>query len=182
MASQSNRNVTLALSMFMIVAGMVMLSYAAVPLYKLFCQVTGFGGTTQVAQALPDKVLEREITVTFNADIDGNLPWRFKPLQHKVKAKVGEEFFAAYEAENLSDLPSTATATYNVTPHELGPYFHKIQCFCFEEQTLQPQNVVNMPISFYIDPEMDKDPYLKDVKHVTLSYTFFSELSKNTVQ
>lgn len=182
MSKEPHHNRTLAVSMAMIVVGMLMLSYAAVPLYKLFCQVTGFGGTTQTAGRLPDHILDREITVTFNADLDSNLDWRFKPLQHSIKVKVGETALVAYEAENLSNVPVTATATYNITPFDMGPYFHKIQCFCFEAQTLQPGSVVNMPISFYIDPEMDQDPYLKDVKNITLSYTFYNQLSKNAAK
>ena len=176
-SAQSNRS--LAISMAAIVAGMVMLSFAAVPLYRIFCQVTGFGGTTQIAEYVPDKVLDRVITITFNADVDPNLPWKFKPQQLTTDVHVGDTMLAAYKAENQSDKVTRGTATYNVTPFEAGPYFHKIQCFCFEEQTLQPGAVVNMPISFFIDPEIDNDPYLKDVKHITLSYTFFSELSKN---
>lgn len=156
-----------------------MLSYAAVPLYRLFCQVTGFGGTTQIAKQAPDNVLDREVTVTFNADVDPKLPWKFKPLQFTKKVKIGENVFAAYVAENLSDQPTSGTATYNVTPFEVGPYFNKVQCFCFEKQALPAKAVVNMPISFFIDPEIVNDHQLDDVKHITLSYTFFSELSKN---
>jgi len=156
-----------------------MLSYAAVPLYKIFCKVTGFGGTTQTAKALPDTVLDREILVTFNTDVDPNLPWRFRALQHSRKVKVGESVLVAFEAENLLDSPSSGTAAYNVTPHGFGRYFNKVQCFCFEKQTLPPKTVVNMPVSFFIDPEIMKDHELDGVKEVTLSYTFFSELSKN---
>lgn len=171
MASMSNRSV--ALSLIAIVAGMLMLSYAAVPLYRLFCQMTGFGGTTQVGAALPDKVLDREITVTFNADTNHDLPWKFKPLQRSIKVKLGEMMLAAYEARNESGETTIGMATYNVTPHEMGQYFHKIHCFCFEAQTLPAHTVVNMPVSFFIDPKMDEDPQLDGVKHVTLSYTFF---------
>jgi len=173
------RNRSLAFSMVMVVAGMLMLSYAAVPLYKLFCQITGFGGTTQTAVKAPEHVLAREITVTFNTDVDDRLPWRFIAQQRSVKVKIGESVLVAFTAENLSDQPTSGTATYNVTPHELGPYFNKVQCFCFEKQTLAPRAVVNMPVSFFIDPEIAKDPQFDGVKHVTLSYTFFSELSKN---
>ena len=178
MANQSS-NRSVAISLVMIVAGMLMLSFAAVPLYQLFCQVTGFGGTTQRAEALPSRVLDREITVSFNADTDLNLPWHFKPLQLNTTVKVGESLLAAYEARNESETPVTAMATYNVTPFEAGPYFHKVQCFCFEEQTLAPGQEVHMPISFYIDPAIEDDPHLKGVKHITLSYTFFNQSSKN---
>lgn len=175
--TRSNRSV--ALSLGMIVAGMLMLSFAAVPLYQIFCQVTGFGGTTQQASAYPTQILDREITVTFNADKDPNLPWHFKPLQLDTKVQVGASFLAAYEAKNLSTQPVSGMATYNVTPHEAGPYFQKVQCFCFEEQLLQPGQVVNMPVSFFIDPAINEDPHLDGVKHITLSYTFFNQSSKN---
>ena len=172
-------NLSVAISLVMLVVGMIMLSFAAVPLYQLFCQVTGFGGTTQRAEALPATVLDREITVSFNADTDMNLPWHFKPLQLDTTVKVGESLLAAYEVRNESEAPVTAMATYNVTPHEAGPYFHKVQCFCYEEQTLAPGQQVHMPISFYIDPSINDDENLKGVKHITLSYTFFNQSSKN---
>jgi len=158
---------------------MLMLSFAAVPLYQLFCQVTGFGGTTQQAQAAPSNVLERTVTITFNADQDPNLPWSFAPAQREQTIHVGEQTMAAYKVENLTDRPVTGIATYNVTPHEAGQYFHKIYCFCFEEQTLKPGEAVNMPVSYYIDPAIDEDPYLKDVRDITLSYTFFNRESRN---
>ncbi|MCI5049395.1 MAG: cytochrome c oxidase assembly protein [Rickettsiales bacterium] len=177
--NQSKRNQSTALSLVMIVAGMAMLSYAAVPLYDLFCKVTGFGGTTQASAALPDHVIDREFVISFNTDIDQNLPWKFKALQQSIRVKGGENVLVAFEAENLLDTPTKGTATYNVTPFEAGAYFNKMQCFCFEEQTLPPKTVVNMPVSFFIDPEIADDPQLEGVKHITLSYTFFSELSKN---
>ena len=156
-----------------------MLSYAAVPLYQLFCQVTGFGGTTQRAEALPTTVLDRTITVSFNADTDPALPWQFRPLQLETQVKIGESMLIAYEAINTSNAPVTGMATYNVTPHEAGPYFHKIDCFCFEEQVLNPGEQVHMPVSFYIDPTLNDDENLKGVKNITLSYTFFNQSSKN---
>lgn len=171
MTDKNNRS--LAWSMAAIAAGMVMLSFASAPLYQLFCKVTGFGGTTGTAIALPDTVLDREIVVSFNADVDSNLPWTFKPLQRSVKVRLGELMLAAYEARNDSSDLTKGMATYNVTPHEMGKYFHKIQCFCFDAQTLPPHTVVNMPVSFFIDPKMDADPELDGVKYVTLSYTFF---------
>jgi cytochrome c oxidase assembly protein subunit 11 len=170
---------SLVASLIALVVGMVMLSFAAVPLYRLFCQMTGFGGTTQEALAAPGPVLDREITISFNADTDPNLPWRFKPVQLHQTIRVGEQALAAYKAENLTNQPVTGMATYNVTPFEAGPYFHKIACFCFEQQTLKPGEVVNMPVSYFIDPKIADDPYLKDVKHITLSYTFFHQDSKN---
>ncbi|MAR55825.1 MAG: cytochrome c oxidase assembly protein [Rickettsiales bacterium] len=175
----SKKNTQVALSLIAVIVGMGMLSYAAVPLYNIFCQVTGFGGTTQRASAAPTTILDRTITVTFNADTDPNLPWKFRPLQRHMQVQVGASNLAAYEAVNISDQPTTAMATYNVTPFEAGPYFHKVYCFCFEEQILQPHQQVNMPVSFYIDPAIDKDPNLDGVKNITLSYTFFSDSSKN---
>ncbi len=165
--------------LLMIVAGMTMLSFAAVPLYNLFCSVTGFGGTTQTATSLPDHVLERSVTISFNSDIDADLPWVFTPPAKPIRLKIGEQKLISYKAANQSDTPTTGMAVYNVTPHEAGRYFHKVQCFCFDYQTLGANQVVNMPVSFFIDPEFDKDPQLKGVKHITLSYTFFSETSKN---
>jgi len=149
-----------------------------VPLYQLFCQVTGFAGTTQRADALPDRTGAREFVISFNADIASDLPWKFKPLQREVTVKSGEQKLVAYKAENSSDHVTHGTATYNVTPLIAGAYFNKIECFCFEQQTLPAGKVVNMPISFFLDPEIENDPDLKDVRHITLSYTFFND--KNT--
>ncbi len=152
---------------------MLMLAYASVPLYRLFCQVTGYGGTTQKSFSAPDKVFDRTITVDFNADIDPALPWQFKPSQKKVKVKVGEQMLVHYEAKNLSNKPVTGNATYNVLPFSAGVYFAKIECFCFKEQTLAAGQRVDMPISFYIDPAIMDDPEMKDLTTITLSYTFF---------
>lgn len=173
----SNRRTVIPL--VMIVAGMTMLSFAAVPLYDLFCKVTGFGGTTQVNTVLPERILERSVTISFNADMDPKLPWRFSPPAKPISLRIGEQQLTSYIAENLADAPTSGMAVYNVTPHEAGRYFHKVQCFCFDYQTLEPHQVVNMPVSFFIDPKFDEDPQLKGVKHITLSYTFFSETSKN---
>lgn len=162
-----------AASLFMLVAGMVMLSYAAVPLYRMFCQITGFGGTPMLAERAPDSVVDRTIRVRFNADIDPKLPWVFAPVEREVTVKLGENKLAAFTAENQSAEPIHGVATYNVVPHEMGQYFQKIQCFCFEEQVLQPGQKVNMPVSFFIDPAMLKNPETKGIREVTLSYTFF---------
>ncbi len=173
----SNRN--LVMSLLAIVAGMGMLVYASVPLYNLFCRVTGYGGTTAVAASM-DEVTEIDypITVRFNADTDPNLPWEFKPLETKVTVNLGEERLTAYEAQNRSDKPVIGTAIYNVTPHAAGPYFSKIECFCFEDQLLKPGERMHMPVSFFIDPAFLKDEALQGVKHVTLSYTFFAKPEK----
>ena len=159
---------------------MVGLSYAAVPLYDLFCRVTGFGGTTQVADAAPaaDAVSDRMVTVQFNADVNSALPWTFRPAQREVKVRVGESALAFYRARNDSDVPVTGTATFNVTPLKAGLYFVKVDCFCFVEQTLQPGEEIDMPVSFYVDPEIETDRGVDDVKSITLSYTFFRALDE----
>jgi cytochrome c oxidase assembly protein subunit 11 len=156
-----------------VIVGMLALTAAAVPLYRLFCQVTGYGGTTQRAQAAPGEELEQTIKVRFNADVDPSLPWTFAPEQRQVEVRVGEQALAYYRASNRSDRPIVGQATYNVTPFKAGPYFDKIACFCFEEQILQPGEEVDMPVSFYVDPAMLSDPNTRDVHTITLSYTFF---------
>jgi cytochrome c oxidase assembly protein subunit 11 len=168
------KNLSTALSLAVLVAGMVMLAYASVPLYRLFCQVTGFGGTTQSAQVMPDKIYDRTITVRFNADVMQPLPWKFEPLQREVTVRVGEPGLAFYKATNMSDEMTLGTSTYNVVPNETGSYFMKVKCFCFEEQPLGPGESVNMPVSFFIDPEMMQEEDLDDVRSITLSYTFFA--------
>lgn len=167
----SNKKVVLPL--VAIVIGMTGLAFASVPLYRLFCQVTGFGGTTQVAETVSDTVLDRKITVRFNADIDPDLPWAFQPEQRAMELKVGEQGLAFYRAENKSDEPIVGTAMYNVTPNKAGLYFSKIHCFCFDEQRLEPGEVMDMPVTFFVDPAIADDPNLDEVKTITLSYTFF---------
>jgi len=156
-----------------VVVGMLGLTAAAVPLYRLFCQVTGYGGTTQRAEAAPGGELEQTITVRFNADIDPDLPWSFQPEQRQIEVRVGEQNLAFYGARNRSDHPIVGQATYNVTPFKAAPYFSKIACFCFDEQVLQPGEEVDMPVSFYVDPGILSDPDTQDVRTITLSYTFF---------
>ncbi len=174
-----NKNTSTALSLLMIVVGMVMLSYASVPLYRIFCNVTGFGGTTTTSIE-PSKVMtDRDITVRFDATVFQGLPWKFEAEQKLIKGKVGENELVFFRATNLSDKPTTGTATYNVTPHKVGEYFAKIQCFCFEEQTLQPGETVEMPVSFYIDPELLNDDDAQEVTTITLSYTFFPVKNAN---
>jgi len=163
----------------LVVIGMVGLSFAAVPLYNMFCRVTGFGGTTQVALVLPGIILDRSVTVKFNADVNRQLPWDFRPQQREIDVKLGAKGFATFSAHNRLARPSAGTALYNVTPPKVGKYFHKIQCFCFDEQILGPGQKVSMPVMFYVDPAMDEDPGMNDVSVITLSYTFFkSESSK----
>ncbi|MBO6562910.1 MAG: cytochrome c oxidase assembly protein [Nisaea sp.] len=168
---RSNARVGLALGA--LVLGMVGVSFAAVPLYDLFCRVTGFGGTTQIADGASTEVLDRKITVRFDASVQPDLKWSFRPVQTAVELKVGENKLAFYEAVNNGDEPIVGTATFNVTPDKAGIYFDKIDCFCFTEQVLQPGQRVDMPVSFYIDPEMDKDVKMDGVTTITLSYTFY---------
>ena len=169
--NQKNRQVV-AIT-FGVVFCMVALAYASVPLYRLFCQVTGYGGTTQVADQLPQKVLERTVTVTFNADTGKGLGWAFRPDQKSMTLQVGAAGLAYYTAVNTSDQPIVGTATFNVTPLKAGRYFTKIECFCFEEQTLNPGETANYPVLFYVEPAMDDDPNMRGVTDITLSYTFF---------
>ncbi len=148
-------------------------AYAAVPLYQMFCAVTGFGGTTQRADAGSDTILDRKITVRFDGNVNGKLPWTFKPAQRTVELNMGETRQVAYLATNNGYLPSTGTSIFNVTPFEAGSYFNKIECFCFTEQMLKSGETIEMPVVFFIDPDMDLDENLKNVKEITLSYTFF---------
>ncbi len=173
MPSPSNKNLSLAINLLMVVIGMLALSYASVPLYRLFCKVTGYGGTTQESAHAPDHVLDREITVRFNADTDPTLPWVFKAGVPQIKVKVGQQTLTHFTAENKSTHTITGRAMYNVIPFSAGSYFVKIACFCFKEQTLQPAQKVNMPVLFYIDPSIADDPEMKNISTITLSYTFF---------
>lgn len=156
-----------------ILGAMGVLTTYSVSLYEWFCRVTGYGGTTQVAEAEAGEVLDRTITVRFNADTNPALPWSFRPAQRAVEVRVGEASVAHYRADSVSDAPSSGTATYNVTPMKAGKYFVKIQCFCFTEQTLASGEGVDMPVQFYIDPQIARDRDMDDVTTITLSYTFF---------
>ena len=150
------------------------IAFASVPLYRLFCQVTGFGGTTKVAdENYQEQIIDRWITVRFNADTDPKLPWQFKPEQKSIKVRVGESSLAYYSVKNISDQDVIGTAVYNVTPNKAGEYFVKQHCFCFEEQLIKAGQKVPLPVSFFIDPEIIKDHNLDEVKTITLSYSFF---------
>lgn len=166
-------NRSLALNLLLIVAGMLALSYASVPLYRMFCKVTGYGGTTQESAHAPQRVSDRVVTVRFNADTERGLVWDFKPGEGSVKARIGQQILTHFTARNLSDHAITGRAAYNVIPFSAGPYFVKITCFCFNEQTLQPGQQIAMPVVFYIDPSMLDDPEMNEVRIITLSYTFF---------
>jgi cytochrome c oxidase assembly protein subunit 11 len=155
------------------VVGMVGLAYAAVPLYKLYCQTTGFGGTTQRAEKAPDVVLDQTIRVRFDANTAPSLAWTFVPVQNTLDVKIGQSTLAFYRATNNSDRPLKGTATFNVTPDAAGIHFNKIECFCFTEQTLAPGETAEMPVTFYIDPNIVTDEDAQNVTSITLSYTFF---------
>jgi cytochrome c oxidase assembly protein subunit 11 len=167
------KNATVAIALGAVALGMVGLAYAAVPLYRLFCQVTGFGGTPGTAQAMPATVGERMVTIRFNADVDSRLPWRFTPPREAVKVRVGAPATAVFHARNLADKTITGTAAFNVTPLKVGTYFNKVECFCFTEQTLGPGESAELPVSFYVDPAIADDPAVREVHTITLSYTFF---------
>ncbi len=160
-----------------VVAAMIILSFASVPLYRKICQVTGWGGTTQELAQNPftEKDHGREITVRFNADVAMDMPWDFKPEMVSVKVRLGQDGFIVYKARNLGKTAITGTAVYNVTPLEAGKYFYKTQCFCFGEQTLAPGEEVNMPVSFFVDPKILEDYDMRNIKTITLSYTFYRQ-------
>ncbi len=169
--SRKNRRIMLGVAGFACL--MVGVSFAAVPLYDLFCRVTGYGGTTQQAEALPGEVLDREITVRFDASISDRLAWNFVPVQREMTLKLGEMGLAFYKARNSSRFKTAGAASFNVTPQKAGLYFSKIECFCFTEQVLEPGQTAEMPVTFFVDPELARDPNTKEIKTITLSYTFF---------
>jgi cytochrome c oxidase assembly protein subunit 11 len=156
-----------------VVVGMVGLSFAAVPLYRMFCEATGFGGTTQRADRAADRVLDRKVTIRFDANIGNGLGWRFRPVTREVTLQIGETGEAIFSAQNMMDTQETGTASFNVTPEQAGAYFTKIACFCFTEQTLKAGEKVDMPVIFYVDPKIADDKSLDYIDTITLSYTFF---------
>ena len=155
--------------------GMLGMSFAAVPLYDLFCKVTGYAGTTQRADDVTGTVLDRTITVRFDSNIQNELDWEFAPKQRSIDLKIGEKKQAFYVATNTGRDTSWGTATFNVSPGAAGVYFNKIECFCFTEQELKAGQTVEMPVVFFVDPEIVNDPLMKDVNTITLSYTFFED-------
>jgi cytochrome c oxidase assembly protein subunit 11 len=172
-----------ALQALSLVVVMGALAWASVPFYDWFCRVTGFGGVTKVAETVSDVVLDRTIKVRFDASLDRDMPWDFKPVQREMELRIGETGIAFYEAFNPTDRPVAGTASYNVTPYDAGAYFSKIACFCFTEQVLQPGERVQMPVTFYVDPEIVDDRDAKFTKVITLSYTFYeTELPETTAQ
>lgn len=194
LADLQRRNRNILAWALAVVLGTVGLSYASVPLYRIFCQVTGFGGTVRRVTVAPAGrvdsgddddddddldtienrvVQDRPLTIRFNADVSARVPWRFKPLQSEVVVLPGETALAFYLAENRSDKAITGIATYNIAPAKAAIYFNKVQCFCFDEQRLKPDEELDMPVFFYIDPDFADDPTMSDVSDITLSYSFF---------
>ena len=166
----SNNRTALGLSL--IVLTMITLVAFSVPLYDLFCRVTGYGGKTSTSEILSSTVLERDIDLKFSADVNDSINWSFEAPDN-LQFKVGENLLVKYKATNLSNSENSGTATFNVLPEKVGPYFIKTQCFCFEKQTLKPGETVDMPVVFYVDPSINEDPTMQDVEEITLSYTFF---------
>ncbi len=169
-----NRRVGLGVAGF--VAGMVGLAFASVPLYQIFCRVTGYNGTVQTAGLAAPGAGEQALNIRFNATTHPALPWRFAPAQGTMRLRVGEEGLAFYRARNLGGAPVTGVATYNVTPEVVGKYFQKTACFCFERQTLEAGQEVDMPLSFWVDPRIAQDPNTSGIRTITVSYSFFRTL------
>ena len=166
-------NKRLAGALFTLTAVMAGLSFAAVPLYRLFCQATGYDGTPRRVDAASTRTLDREITVRFDANVSSALGWNFQPAQREMRLKIGENALAFYTAANITTKPLVGTATFNVTPEIAGSYFSKVECFCFTEQRLAPGEKSDLPVSFFIDPAIANDPDAGGIQEITLSYTFF---------
>ena len=158
---------------------MIVLSFASVPLYRIFCQKTGYGGTPKIVAEGATHIVDRVFKVRFSANTHRDLPWHFRPLQHEIEVRAGESALAFYQVKNKSSQPLVGIATYNVTPEKAGKYFNKIDCFCFEEQTLPPGQVIDMPVQFFVDPEIVNDPRMAEIGTLTLSYTFFHAKDPN---
>ncbi len=170
------RNRLMGLGVAGFVAGMVGLAFASVPLYRLFCQVTGYNGTVQTAGPAAPGAGDVTLTIRFNATVNPGLPWEFAPAQRSMPLRVGEEGLAFYHARSTGSGPTTGIATYNVTPEVVGRYFHKTACFCFNEQTLEPGQQADMPLTFWVDPALTTDPNTAGIRTITISYSFFRTL------
>ncbi len=168
---RSNR--TLAVACLVFFACMIGAAYASVPLYRIFCQVTGYAGTTRRVEQYSDTILDKTIHVRFDANTVGGLPWDFKPAQREVTLRIGETTTVYFEAHNLSDRETYGRASFNVAPGLAGAYFNKVECFCFTDTTLKPGEDLKMPVVFFVDPDIVKDPDMKDATTITLSYTMF---------
>ena len=179
MTALAQRNARTGLKVALLALAMLALAFASVPLYRIFCQVTGFGGTTQRAAEAPGAAAG-EIGVRFDANINPALPWKFEPAE-RVRIKLGERTVVNYRATNLTARPTTGRAIFNVTPAQAGPFFSKIECFCFTEQTLKPGESVDMPVIFFVDPRVREDEATSHIDEITLSYTFYPvETGKTT--
>jgi cytochrome c oxidase assembly protein subunit 11 len=172
--TRTRRDVIIAASCGVFVAAMLGLAYASVPFYDWFCRTTGFGGKPQIAARAPQGALGRKLTVRFDANVTGGLPWRFEPEQNSIELRLGEVVTVNFVATNLSARETVGQAGYNVTPPTTGGYFTKINCFCFTEQRLGPGEKREMPVVFYVDPSLAKDSELDDLNTITLSYSFFA--------
>jgi cytochrome c oxidase assembly protein subunit 11 len=186
MVSETQRNTStgrhraVALWCAVLVAAMLGAAYASVPLYRLFCQLTGFDGTPRVATKAPHTVLDRTITIRFDANVAPGLPWSFAPVETTMQVKIGETALAFYRATNTSAQTVYGTATFNVFPEQAAPFFNKLQCFCFTEQSLQPGESIEMPVSFFVDPQIAADKDARSITNITLSYTFFPVATPRT--
>ncbi len=174
-----SRNNTVLASCTVVAVAMLGLSYAAVPLYDMFCRVTGYAGTPARADAAPENVTEQLLTVRFDSNVGPELPWRFRPDQRAIEVALGENILMFFRAENLSNRATTGHASFNVAPARAARYFTKIECFCFTEQILKPGQTLDMPVSFFIDPEMLNDRNAAGIVEITLSYTFFRSADGN---
>jgi len=170
---QQRRHGIVALSLVGLVAAMVGLSFAAVPLYRMFCQATGYGGVPQRAEHAPAEILDRTIRVRFDANVGNGLPWTFAPVERVIEVKIGETALAFFKASNTSAAPVSGTAVFNVVPEIAARYFTKIECFCFKQQTLAAGASVEMPVTFFVDPKFVEDEDTKNISEITLSYTFY---------
>jgi cytochrome c oxidase assembly protein subunit 11 len=169
-------NRTFGITLAAVAVVMTGVSFAAIPLYRLFCAVTGYAGTPQIGASVAPGATLQEITVRFDANTNPNLPWNFSPVQEEIRLPLGEQQLAFYTARNLASTPVTGVALYNVTPDTAGKYFHKTACFCFNQQTLAAGQQMQFPLSFWVDPEIAKDPNTMGIRTITLSYTFFRTL------
>ncbi len=169
----SKKNSHIAISLICLVCSMLLLTFASAPIYSLFCKATGFAGTPAKAQVFYSEHGQKRIKIKFDANVDKKLEWRFKPKNKEITLKTGENALVFYESENLANKDIIGTSIYNITPQKAGQYFVKIHCFCYEEQLLLAGQKLLMPVSFYIDPAIEKDPYMQDVDTITLSYSLF---------
>lgn len=175
----TRKNVRLGMIVLAVICLMIGATFASVPLYRLFCQITGYDGTPKTdPNAVSSGVLEKTIVIRFNADVIQGMPWQFRPDHKEMTLKIGEKGFTSFYAKNPTNKAIEGTAIFNVLPETAGPYFHKTECFCFGRQTLAPGAEAHMPVAFFVDPKIVDDPDMKDVSSITLSYTFFRADSK----